>query len=733
MQLIQVDLTNYCCHEYKSVVFDSGFVGLVGGNGTGKSSILDAVRYALVGQSVNDGVKKSNIRSNAPTRAPSDVKLRLTHAGRTATITRFLRPQKPATIKFDNETTEIVGEAEVTACVLSWLGVTDDLLNHVVCASQEDLFGFANMTSGARAKFFQALFGLEHLQTLRKKVQDFVSAFTTTDYDILLESIAKSVQQSLEDIEKLNLPADATSDLEQHAADTALVNYQNIQRVAGLIGDYQKAQSTVQELTTAGLQAKAELEAAQVSKLAAEAAFVAAQQAASNVDMLLKLHTDAERQQQALELQRQQLVLLESRVADASQRLAAAKENPAIQGIADPEQALKNLSQEWAVASARYQVALKAYQDYQSTPDVCPTCKQVVHKDAECVTDMQEELREATADYHLLTETHKTLENATRVVTQAERNHASLLAEWQFTNNAFQTAQATVATSQANILQPEALASLMQAKNALHTAAMDRDRASSNVDTIVANMNQLRTQYALWSQKVATVQADPLFAMVQHFTANPEALTPAINEASQIVTVARQLLQEKMQRIATRKAHVREVERLRGQELEIQAEKGKQAAVLAKYEQLRDVCALLHSDAVPKYIATQNLEILQMEMNRVLQELSAKFRLKAEDDLTLVAMFPDGREQPLSRLSGGQKTVVAAVFRIAMSTVFTSNIGFLVLDEPTAFQDREHIEGLIPALEALERYAENTGMQLLVVTHEPLLHPVFKRLIDLSA
>ncbi len=65
MRLNQVRLKHWCQHKELTVDFQDGLNGILGANGNGKSNLLDAVRFAFTGESVNAGNKAETTRSAA--------------------------------------------------------------------------------------------------------------------------------------------------------------------------------------------------------------------------------------------------------------------------------------------------------------------------------------------------------------------------------------------------------------------------------------------------------------------------------------------------------------------------------------------------------------------------------------------------------------------------------------------------------------------------------------------
>jgi exonuclease SbcC len=162
---------------------------------------------------------------------------------------------------------------------------------------------------------------------------------------------------------------------------------------------------------------------------------------------------------------------------------------------------------------------------------------------------------------------------------------------------------------------------------------------------------------------------------------------------------------------------------------EVRAE---QAANDAEFvEHLDTVRAVLHRDSLPKLVAQNYLELLELDMNEILESFSTDFRVSARDGLGFIADFPDGRSQPVPRLSGGQKVILALAFRIAVNSLFAADLGVITLDEPTAYLDDENIDCLDTALSRLRSLSESRGLQCILITHEKGLGHLFDHVVQL--
>jgi DNA repair exonuclease SbcCD ATPase subunit len=161
-----------------------------------------------------------------------------------------------------------------------------------------------------------------------------------------------------------------------------------------------------------------------------------------------------------------------------------------------------------------------------------------------------------------------------------------------------------------------------------------------------------------------------------------------------------------------------------------------EAAAAAKsrrwLEQLGVMRSALHRDALPRLVAQGYLEVLRDDINELLEMFDAPFQVDVEDGLSFLAHF-NGHDQPVARLSGGQKVLFGIGFRVAVNALFAREAGLLCLDEPTEYLDEQNVGCLTMALSHLRALSEAEGMQFIVITHERTLEPLFDRVVRLPA
>jgi DNA repair exonuclease SbcCD ATPase subunit len=164
--------------------------------------------------------------------------------------------------------------------------------------------------------------------------------------------------------------------------------------------------------------------------------------------------------------------------------------------------------------------------------------------------------------------------------------------------------------------------------------------------------------------------------------------------------------------------------------VEAEAAERENAIREAWIERLTPARDLLHREAAPRFVSQMNLQRVSRSINDHLERFAADFRVRPDEGLTFMARKMDGVEEVAERLSKGQQVVLALAFRLSVNFMY-SDLGFLSLDEPTAYLDARHIAGFEPSLNRLREYTTSRGLQCIMVTHEQSLAHLFDSVIQL--
>lgn len=94
----------------------------------------------------------------------------------------------------------------------------------------------------------------------------------------------------------------------------------------------------------------------------------------------------------------------------------------------------------------------------------------------------------------------------------------------------------------------------------------------------------------------------------------------------------------------------------------------------------------------------------------------------------LVIYLPSGQKIGVNSLSGGERIALALALRLSLARMMISDIGFIILDEPTIFLDKQRRSDLLEII----RSAVDVVPQIIVVTHDEELLNVADYVIEVS-
>ena len=177
MKLRSISLSYFRQHVSARVVFADGLIGIIGGNGSGKTTIVEAVGFALFGSRALRG-RVEDVRSRgAPQRSKrgnsatmTSVELVVEHE---SMVFRIVRTLSSAELYVGGEAKPMVqGTREVSSKVSSIVGMSFDEFVATYCTEQKGL-EFLSGQKGAteREKFVMRMMGYDRLQELQTLIR----------------------------------------------------------------------------------------------------------------------------------------------------------------------------------------------------------------------------------------------------------------------------------------------------------------------------------------------------------------------------------------------------------------------------------------------------------------------------------------------------------------------------------------------------------------------------------
>lgn len=708
MQLLRLEVKNWCQHKSRVCNFTRGLVAIIGKIGSGKSNLLGAICWLLTGENPNNGLKAENVSQLAGADEPSYATLEFEHAGHIVVVTRHLLPEKEQATLFVDGVEAARGDKAVTAYIERLLGIDSKFMSRFVIVAQNEIFAFIEDGASEVDKFFQKLFGT----AAAEKCQDIIGKQLNK---LVIPEIIEPSTQLIPQLTEIDAQLDELSGKASKlpSLETFLAAQASQQQI---LTDWRNKQKVVEELKAAEQKVaeySSNLERVEKDGQQYEEDLVAVKAA---IDGNKDTHAAATVALGHLATYKQIAKTKETnkaRLAEIAEMRARAAEPAPVPN--ERIEAAINRGKELELQLQNAKVFVAAFAEKGIA--ACPTCHTPTSNLAPALAEAEQRIPELT------TQLEKCKEELTELITQREFRAAWEKQETQLAAEEKQLTEAAKSFSaiSAPAAEEEELIKIVSDHDKLQLAYADleplvqksREKCAAYRGGLTAAIEQ-KEQLATALSNLTVTEADANIAQT------------TINVLS-TQCVTRQELEKQITQLTF------EHEKLRDRIAQIQADEQKADT----FRGWADVAATTR-DALklaPRLVAKRNLQRLEVAINELLQVFGVDFFIRAasDDTPTFIAEFFDGRKQPAKRLSYGQKTVLALAFRVAVNALFADAIGLLALDEPTAYLDQQRIKALAPVLEKLRDLSTARGLQCLLVTHETSLAHLFESAVELDA
>ncbi len=214
-----IELRNWKTHGHSVLEFQKGVNVLVGLMGAGKSSMMDAISFALFGTFPaleHRRVKISDIPTSRP--APltdAEVKLVFDSGSDEYTVTRSIQKGKTSGAKLERNGEYLQTQPErVTEEVCSILKIGYDTFSRAVYAEQNRLEYFLELDKKSRKREIDEMLGLDHFASVEDNATSLINSMKSLvkeDEQMLEKVSAPSLKEKVAELEKELGKTDAES------------------------------------------------------------------------------------------------------------------------------------------------------------------------------------------------------------------------------------------------------------------------------------------------------------------------------------------------------------------------------------------------------------------------------------------------------------------------------------------------------------------------------------------
>lgn len=694
-----------------SVDLTRGSVGIFGRNGRGKSTFLNLMYAAVTGDFGRfAGVKTDCIRNTADKGAESFVYAEVEHGPHVLQITRNLKTGKtvPNTVLVVDGGTPITNADKAADEIEAKLGADKTLIDLYVFKPQDRVYDFLTTIPSARAKAYQALCRTEQCEEIWNELGEYLNKDKA-----LNEVVADNSDELTQRASELDLELAAIAERVGHAEEKLLGEKSKASAEEIVRNSYRRVQLEEDKLEVESALRAAEEEAEKyVQRVSTRTARLAEDKKLYESG---RAQADAARSalrgwEQYRKYRRRKKQLAEE--ADALAAEARKKVEPVRPNDFDR---MREYADAKIEALGRYDRSRKALANLTLLGTVeCPTCGTPVTKLGDHIADLRK-------DVDTLPQVAKEMQAKVDVL-GLYKGELNAYREWQIGHKARTRANQEARDALQAVDAPDGTQEDLERWLKLHEAQREqyeeaRERLAKAERTLAGYEAEIGTQ----KKRLGEIARG-----IEETTEEPELVerartrlgehAAAVNEIASLNGEAKGLRRQKEDAAA-------ELKKLRAK-----LRRGRRLRAVAKtIEVARDA---FHRDRLPKRVAATNLATMEGDVNANLALFGDPFWVEANDSLSFTANKPGEPPQPAERLSTGQRVVLALSFWPAVASLWSSDLGMLALDEPTANLDADNRKFLGQALGAMTAKARGQR-QLIMVTHDPDLRSSFDQVVDL--
>jgi exonuclease SbcC len=777
MIIKKVHLENIRSHENTDVELTPGINVIMGNTGSGKSSILMAIEYALFGKT-SDNDNKILLRRNAQM---GKVGLEFEEEGKTILVNRGLRRVKDSVrnddsenyIKVNNapinllnrnedlnryiaklikmesenpiktfEALTYIKQDELKTLILNESSEKQKLIDSILQLNKyQDTYDYMrdllNLISAKLEEGNKALLLLniqedivkleEQIALLSKEIEEAQNSLDIKQKEIglLKEELKREEENNIRLLDKKLKHQELTTKLKELKRRSEEID-QKVKNVNAIIEELSKKEIKVPERPLNELTILQQEKERKLEEINNNISLLQSQISALEREKSLK-DKEGESLKTSIENLEKEIRILQNSIEEIKRKL----ENPTLVYKEEINGRIAEIND--------FILTLKKEKELAMTSGICPICgskADIEHLNKEYDKRI-EEMQLLIRNYSEIKEDKKALEmELQRLSTKAEGQQANLV---EFKKKLEQLNTEEVANAirikleELNKLKNEE-AKLREEMDAIREKIrihLESERILREIDANRKLIEELLKQKASLEEESIKVSKEIEELSFEEAELNNSNIK--LNELRAEEKKKESEISTLQKEIELKKEQVKRVEEQKSQFIEKMKEKKEYEEKIRKLNSLYQLLTNLREDirGIREYVRLKFLR----DFSQYFKEKFDELRKDREYDLEIdnnynIRVIAGGSELSINALSGGEKTLASLAYRIALSIVASrlaavKQSEVLIMDEPTVGLDREDLNTFINALTGLRGIN-----QIIIVTHEELFKNVADTLIE---
>jgi exonuclease SbcC len=687
MQLIErLRLHNYKCHRDLDLKFGPGVTGIVGDNGSGKSSIISAIRFLFTGEVDTKDKQKSITLGETEGWVSGQFNLN----GKVGTLERHLNS---STVKLRYDDVPYNKAGEVKELWNRLLQIDSSIFNNVIIAAQGDIKLLFCGDSSIREKIFQKIFLVPPTDKLRSTIWDHY--IKTCPPERFEEDVTSLQSQQAEIATKRNA---LLAEIDTKTSNVMNEAFQKcvIERIAFL--ERCKRDLEVQP----GLESQLTQLDADIDQL--EYYIQEEEKELAKVD-----YEDFRRTHGELLSQKQLAVHKEELLCELA--IVEAKA-PTQEEWADIKVSLDQVNKEEQDAQEQLTIATTNQKFYAEQIEFlaqfkdsacCPTCSQPIQDVSDTLERYKEQKAEADREVMTLNAKHSLASKKG----QRLRNTKSLMdGQWQ-----------RLSALQQQLARLSDVEYSAEDLKVLEAALREYETRQKNIQNNKNALVQLRANKEVLQEKIKNLAVYD----------GEDSIEVELATMNEVIRENQRRLSELETTKVEQAKHERDLELLETRietSLENHKFNVKRQEYLAKLNKSYEI---LHVQKFPRMLIQSYAEHVQVYLSNYLEKFTIPYRGKIVDGFRIVMIDAEDRELPM--ISGGQEMIVGLCLRLALHKMFAQSFPLWIVDEGTTHLSEPNRKAYFKLIEEIR--TKKLVDQVLIIDHDNQLSTVVDNTIQL--
>ncbi len=735
--ITRVKLRNWKSHESTEIRFSEGVNVIVGRMGAGKSSIFDAISFALFGTFPALNSRKVNIDSIIQNRGKvkneAEVEVELRVGNDTYTIRRVIkkgRGVETSELRKNGKMVAYPQTRKVTAEIEKILGLDYDLFSRAIYGEQNNLDMFLTMTRSERKKKMDELMGMDKFDRAVETARKISNAFRK-EAEILKVQINE--MSGIVDESEIGRMKKALEDAESRISELKKAKDELAREIKTKAAALEKAESEKgrmlrlqeSEKATLSIIESIDAEIRSMGKIDRESPSLLGIKERQLDEKRMELRNLMARKTAIVSEIRRREALLEEREKAIQRAEEIRKQIAALREREFPDYDIESLERQRDNLIGRKQSLLeriseseKSLEELMRAGAECPVCRRPLtdeHRKS-LIEEIMSEIDGMKREVEKITESARKCQAEIFRARKAKDEKIRVDAEIRKLEEMLSSLRLPEALPVSN-----ARAELESTEERISEVERQMSEMESEIKSLremaenLRKMESLERRKAMLEQELGRIRAE-MAGIDMNLVNAMDTLRESLTEKKSVLASIESEIRSSNEKISLLRESIKKAEEMLAVLKKRKYRLGFLEYASSRLSEYAESLRKIQSELREKYIENVNAFMDEMWKEIYPYDDFSSLRLNTDNDDYELELFDGDKWVKVDGIaSGGERTLAVLTMRLSMSLLLTRDLRFILLDEPTHNMDDSAISLFS---EILRTRVGDYASQVIIITHE---------------